>query len=644
MSFRVRTSVLALLLALAGCAGGVPVKPAGKPGGPVGAVHGRVVGKDAAASGLGGVVVHVGGRDGVSADLSDAPVAADAEQLPAFKELPRLVVLHDFGDGKGPVPAERRLTPRGAAYLHAGEFLVEGVPAGEQPLTAEQAGLAATGPAVAVTADAVAEAGSLALDVVPVRPQANGRPPALVMGTGPLVRAGDRLKFSVAAPAGSRGARLAAALVSYRQGDRRYDYRLPLRAFVPPAQPWGPGPAIALTLPLDRASLAPDATIEVTLIDEEGFGIQGPAYQRLVLAAGGAAPTPVTPAAGKGLGSIRGFIFGAGGYSQPLAGLTVRAGALSTTTADGLGVAPGVAPFGGPAVGEADAAPILPLASPFVVDHAVRGVLAAGEAIEEAHEFDDPTNANRTLWVMHDFHDGDGPVATERRVRKHALGGDRHGRYAYMRAGEFLLEDVPAGPVTLTTDGYCGVAGVPQPLVVAADQELSGVRLAVDVREVVSSGSVRPPHLVTWAGTTPDVLAFAVQDAGTDHPKASLAGPAKLQLAAAAYSQALAIKAVDLVWTWSTPARQAAGEPMRQAGHLRLPVDVHVPTATGECPGASVSCEVELGGPDLSAIFQDADAPGLVIANLAFVDEQGFAVLDRNYQPLQIEVPLVRTP
>ena len=47
MSFRVRTSVLALLLALAGCAGGVPVKPAGKPSGPVGAVHGRVVGKDA---------------------------------------------------------------------------------------------------------------------------------------------------------------------------------------------------------------------------------------------------------------------------------------------------------------------------------------------------------------------------------------------------------------------------------------------------------------------------------------------------------------------------------------------------------------------------------------------------------------------
>lgn len=216
--------------------------------------------------------------------------------------------------------------------------------------------------------------------------------------------------------------------------------------------------------------------------------------------------------------------------------------------------------------------------------------------------------------------------------------GAVHGRYVYLRGGEFFLEDLPAGPLVLTADA-CGKTGPAQPVVVAADQELPDVLLAGPRPEPVASGSTHP-HMVEWAGTRPQALTFHVQDAGTASARTSFDGTdtANVDLVAPAGSGATPIKGVDIVLTWTT----ATDPTVHQGAHERYPVDVVLAAANGSCPGPATTLQVTLGAIDLAAIFKGPDLPGLVTANLEFIDDQGFAVQGGQYRNLQVEVPLFR--
>jgi hypothetical protein len=86
----------------------------------------------------------------------------------------------------------------------------------------------------------------------------------------------------------------------------------------------------------------------------------------------------------------------------------------------------------------------------------------------------DMDNGKAHWTVMHDFGDGHGRVITDRVLLKY--GGFDGSKYAYLRAGEYLFEALPAGSVKLTAT-MAGKSGTLDVTVAAndtkADQNLN---------------------------------------------------------------------------------------------------------------------------------------------------------------------------
>jgi hypothetical protein len=165
----------------------------------------------------------------------------------------------------------------------------------------------------------------------------------------------------------------------------------------------------------------------------------------------------------------------------------------------------------------------------------------------------------------------------------------------------------------------------------------------------------RIPKVVEWVGTNPETgisLMVSVkttqtdQGVRTDTTLTYKPDPPDVEVALAAPpgSGGSVIKGYDLVYVYNTPARQAAGQPPLQLGPTRIPIAaLTVPPAKDLDFGPSVKIKVPLASADLRAVFtanSPDQTPGIVQANLEFIDDAGFAIQDKSFQNLQVSVPI----
>jgi hypothetical protein len=317
-------------------------------------------------------------------------------------------------------------------------------------------------------------------------------------------------------------------------------------------------------------------------------------------------------------GSIAGFVFGASGKSQPIPLAFVTTGSVSTFA------------------GNPDKA----------------------KAVQEANEFDNPADATKAHFdVFHDFNDGAGPVETDRIIRKNVPAEDptadpatnARRQYVYLRAGEFFLEGVPEGIAQLKAS-FGNVATANNPVTVYKNQLVTGVTMNLYIPEpVVTENGVA--HVVEWTGMKPDV-GISVQaqvkttktDLGVQTDTTITYKPdppdVAVTLKAPPGSAGAVIKAVDIIYVYNTPARSQVGNPPVQIGPVRIPIPpVVVAPAQDIAFGPPSIITIPVGSSTLRSVFKSEDPdqqPGLIVANMEFIDDQGFAIQDKGFQNLQV--------
>lgn len=321
-------------------------------------------------------------------------------------------------------------------------------------------------------------------------------------------------------------------------------------------------------------------------------------------------------------GSITGFVYGQGGNTQPIPLAKVTVGSVTTTA------------------GNPDLA----------------------KAVNEDNEFDRSEDAIKPHFdVMHDFNDGVGPVPCERERRKTPLelpatasDSDRtRAAYAYLRAGEFLVEGVPEGQVQVSAS-FGGVTATPIPVAVLAGKETSGVTISLALPESVVADNGKPVHVLEWAGLTPSTgvtmklvnQVSTAPDGTTTHTVALQYSPdppdVVITLKAPPGSSGATIKAASIIYQYNTASRQAEGKPPQEIGPIQVqltPVKVEAAQDAGYGPTASLT--VPVGAPQLQQVFNVPDPsnlPGQITANVQFIDDTGAVVMDRTLSPLEAGV------
>jgi hypothetical protein len=100
------------------------------------------------------------------------------------------------------------------------------------------------------------------------------------------------------------------------------------------------------------------------------------------------------------------------------------------------------------------------------------------------------------------------------------------------------------------------------------------------------------------------------------------------------------IKAVDIIYVYNTPARSQVGNPPVQIGPVRIPIPpVVVAPAQDIAFGPPSIITIPVGSSTLRSVFKSEDPdqqPGLIVANMEFIDDQGFAIQDKGFQNLQV--------
>ncbi|MDB5095898.1 MAG: hypothetical protein JWM80_319 [Cyanobacteria bacterium RYN_339] len=330
-----------------------------------------------------------------------------------------------------------------------------------------------------------------------------------------------------------------------------------------------------------------------------------------------ASPVPV----GAKVGSISGFVYGAAGKSQPIPLAFVSTGDASTFA-------------GNPDV---------------------------GVAVSEQDEFAIAANATHEHFdVLHDFNDGAGPVVTDRILRRVVPAADpgadeatnSRRQYVYLRAGEYFLDGLPEG-INKLTASFGNVTSAANPVTVYNGKLVTGANMTLFLPEPVVTEDGRVPRVVEWTGLKPETgISVAVQtktvktDQGTNTETTVTYKPdppdVSVTLKAPPGSGGAVIKAVDIVYVYNTPARSQAGQPPIQIGPTRVPiVPVVVAPAQDIAFGPASVITIPIGSSALSSAFkstQPDQQPGLIVANLEFIDDAGFAIQDKSFQNLQVSV------
>jgi hypothetical protein len=318
-------------------------------------------------------------------------------------------------------------------------------------------------------------------------------------------------------------------------------------------------------------------------------------------------------------GNITGFVFGASGKSQPIPLAFVTTGSVSTFA------------------GNPD----------------------KSKAVQEENEFDNDADGTKAHFdVFHDFNDGAGPVETDRIIRKNVPAEDPNAddatnarrQYVYLRAGEFFLEGVPEG-ISKLTASFGNVNSSPNPVTVYKNQLVTGVTMNLYIPEPVAVEDKRVPKVVEWTGLKPEV-GISVQaqvkttktDLGIETDTTITYKPdppdVAVTLKAPPGSAGAVIKAVDIIYVYNTPARSQIGQPPIQIGPVRIPIPpVVVAPAQDIAFGPPSVITIPVGSSTLRSIFksdQPDQQPGLIVANMEFIDDAGFAIQDKSFQNLQV--------
>ncbi|HEY9723914.1 MAG TPA: hypothetical protein V6D47_18075, partial [Oscillatoriaceae cyanobacterium] len=247
-------------------------------------------------------------------------------------------------------------------------------------------------------------------------------------------------------------------------------------------------------------------------------------------------------------------------------------------------------------------------------------------------------------------------VLTERRPRKTQVAPSDptdanavfDSKYIYLRAGEYFLEGVPAGIATVTAT--YGTTQSPQSEVTVytnttTDQE----NLSLDIPQPIVNDDGSTPHVVDWTGLTPDTgISLSVSSKSSDsNPPITTVDVsydpsppnATVELRSPPGSGGVTISQVSVVYVWSTP-NDATPKQLEVPAYTIPPVTIGAAQATSYGPPADII--VPVASASLQTIFQNDpnNPPGLVLANIEFLDSSGFQVQDEKLQPLQVSVPL----
>lgn len=254
-------------------------------------------------------------------------------------------------------------------------------------------------------------------------------------------------------------------------------------------------------------------------------------------------------------------------------------------------------------------------------------------------EVDDP----RSITVLHDFGDGRS-VHAERQLRSKPIPvseadePDAQARafkekYVYLREGEFLLEDVPEGIVTLVAS-LGGVSSEPVQVTVFPEA-VAHMDVELTLPVPVDSGS-EPPRFVVPLDhhTLPEIEVVRAADSKSSLPTLSPAS-VSTRLQAAPGARGTVIAAIEY---------QGWGEGVGDTGVgwvVRAKIaPVVIPAAHASEPGPVAAIEVPMNDPSLLRLLagsDDASAPVYPTKVLVrFIDEQGFPVEVSGGQTLEV--------
>lgn len=260
-------------------------------------------------------------------------------------------------------------------------------------------------------------------------------------------------------------------------------------------------------------------------------------------------------------------------------------------------------------------------------------------------------HASRSITVLHDFGDGR-RVYAERHLRSQPIqiseAEEPNARtrafkekYVYLREGEFLLEEVPEGIITVVAS----LDGIPsEPVQVTVFPEAvahKDVELALPVP--VEFGPAIPRFVEPLDQHTPREIE-AVQEAGSKG-KVPILSPASVsvRLQAAPRSQGTVIKAIECRY------QGKGADDLEVDWVVRVKIEpVVIPAAQDSAPGPVTTVELPIGAEPLTRLLagsSDASAP-VYPANVSvrIIDEQGFPVEVRPGQVLEIMLNIVAAP
>lgn len=294
-------------------------------------------------------------------------------------------------------------------------------------------------------------------------------------------------------------------------------------------------------------------------------------------------------------GSIRGFVYGAGGSYQPIPGVTVQAGRFTTTTGN-------------------------PKESELVTE-----------------EVDD----GRTITVEHTYGGSYDRVLVERRPRAYrdpncSADDPFDCRYVYLRAGEFLFEGVPAGPQNVKPL-VCDLSSPEKVVQVVAGAEQDDVHLQVDLPIMVTLESHDAPRVAEWKATAPDTAVKIVAAPGGGYQLQP--SDIVVTLRSPPGSGGVTIVGTEIEYKWTV--EQGSKVIRRSSGRRDVP-RLEVPAGAGICWGPSTDMRVPLGSTALDGALAGTETVSQVEAAITFIDESGYPILSKNLESLRVPVTLSR--
>jgi hypothetical protein len=304
-------------------------------------------------------------------------------------------------------------------------------------------------------------------------------------------------------------------------------------------------------------------------------------------------------------GNVRGVVHGRDGIGQPIGLAFVTTGSVSTTASNPQ----------------------------------------QDQAINADEEKDD---GKEKIYVMHDFGDGT-PVLTERRKRLKPGGPEPFDKYVYLRPGEFFLEDVPDGIATVTAS-YGGVSSQQTQVEVYAGNTRADIKIPLYIPGPVQvENSNQTPKVVDFIEIDPStgVAASVTIKEDTENNTREITVEYKpdppdvtVTLKAPPGSAGTVIRSINLIYSYDTFSGRHEETPA-----INLPISPHiVGPAQDTAYGPPTTIRIPVGSSVITQIFDKEadDPPGLIICTMEFIDEQGFAVLDKNFQNLEVATVLRR--